>query len=71
MFLNVMSWPILVNVCTPLSLVFLSVLFVCRWFLLPCGNETGISQPICLSRDESNPCIIGYEILDETYLFIV
>ncbi|XP_075654104.1 zeaxanthin epoxidase, chloroplastic isoform X1 [Castanea sativa] len=30
-----------------------------EWFLLPCGNETGISQPICLSRDENNPCIIG------------
>ncbi|XP_030974401.1 zeaxanthin epoxidase, chloroplastic [Quercus lobata] len=30
-----------------------------EWCLLPCGNETGISQPICLSRDESNPCIIG------------
>lgn len=30
-----------------------------EWCLLPCGNETGISQPICLSRDGSNPCIIG------------
>ncbi|KAL4644814.1 hypothetical protein ACB092_02G190800 [Castanea dentata] len=30
-----------------------------EWFLLPCGNETGISQPICLSRDENDPCIIG------------
>uniref|UniRef100_A0A2N9H858 Zeaxanthin epoxidase, chloroplastic n=1 Tax=Fagus sylvatica TaxID=28930 RepID=A0A2N9H858_FAGSY len=30
-----------------------------EWFLLPCGNETGTSHPICLSRDESNPCFIG------------
>ncbi|KAE7999617.1 hypothetical protein FH972_004025 [Carpinus fangiana] len=30
-----------------------------EWFLLPCGNETGALQPICLSRDESKPCIIG------------
>ncbi|GLT54122.1 hypothetical protein SLA2020_273490 [Shorea laevis] len=30
-----------------------------EWFWLPCGNETGALQPICLSRDESKPCIIG------------
>jgi hypothetical protein len=51
--------------------VFISILAVCRWFLLPCGNETGALQPICLSRDESKPCIIGYEDFDETYIFVV
>ncbi|XP_041004040.1 zeaxanthin epoxidase, chloroplastic [Juglans microcarpa x Juglans regia] len=30
-----------------------------EWFLLPCGNQNGPSQPICLSRDENRPCIIG------------
>ncbi|KAL5557005.1 hypothetical protein UlMin_039241 [Ulmus minor] len=29
------------------------------WFLLPCGEDTGSSQPVCLNRDENKPCIIG------------
>ncbi|POO02807.1 Zeaxanthin epoxidase [Trema orientale] len=30
-----------------------------EWFLLPYGNDTTSSQPICLNRDENTPCIIG------------
>ncbi|CAK8539730.1 unnamed protein product [Lathyrus sativus] len=30
-----------------------------EWNLLPCGNEASILEPICLSQDETNPCIIG------------
>nr|AMJ39489.1 zeaxanthin epoxidase 1 isoform [Bixa orellana] len=30
-----------------------------EWILLPFGNEAIVSQPLCLSRDESKPCIIG------------
>ncbi|XP_044470270.1 zeaxanthin epoxidase, chloroplastic [Mangifera indica] len=32
-----------------------------EWFLLPSGSETVVSQPICLSRNEDQPCIIGCE----------
>ncbi|XP_058777982.1 zeaxanthin epoxidase, chloroplastic-like [Vicia villosa] len=31
-----------------------------EWNLLPCGNEASFLEPICLSQDERNPCIIGY-----------
>ncbi|KAF5736150.1 zeaxanthin epoxidase chloroplastic [Tripterygium wilfordii] len=30
-----------------------------EWYLLPWGNETVVSGPICLIRDENKPCIIG------------
>ncbi|KAL5099270.1 hypothetical protein RYX36_003597 [Vicia faba] len=30
-----------------------------EWNLLPCGNEASFLEPICLSRDETNPFIIG------------
>ncbi|XP_057970191.1 zeaxanthin epoxidase, chloroplastic [Malania oleifera] len=30
-----------------------------EWFLFPLGNETGDLQPICLSRDENRPCVVG------------
>ncbi|CAL5187891.1 unnamed protein product [Lathyrus oleraceus] len=30
-----------------------------EWNLLPCGNEASLLEPICLGRDETNPCIIG------------
>ncbi|MED6183379.1 hypothetical protein PIB30_037384 [Stylosanthes scabra] len=30
-----------------------------EWILLPCGDETGLSKPICLNRDEMKPCVIG------------
>ncbi|KAK9285784.1 hypothetical protein L1049_024985 [Liquidambar formosana] len=30
-----------------------------EWFLFPYGNETGALEPICLSKDENKPCIIG------------
>lgn len=31
-----------------------------RWFLFPVGNEVVASQPICLSRDENKPFMIGW-----------
>ncbi|XP_061371191.1 zeaxanthin epoxidase, chloroplastic-like isoform X1 [Gastrolobium bilobum] len=37
-----------------------------EWILLPCGDETGLSEPICLSRNEMKPCIIG-SALQEDY----
>ncbi|KAJ1421237.1 Zeaxanthin epoxidase [Sesbania bispinosa] len=30
-----------------------------EWMLLPCGDKTYLSTPICLTRDEMKPCIIG------------
>ncbi|XVF61161.1 hypothetical protein PTKIN_Ptkin08bG0107300 [Pterospermum kingtungense] len=30
-----------------------------EWFLIPVGNEVVTSQPICLSRDENQPFMIG------------
>nr|AIP98334.1 ZEP [Medicago sativa] len=30
-----------------------------EWFLLPCGEETGLSKPIRLTQNEMKPCIIG------------
>ncbi|KAK3015458.1 hypothetical protein RJ639_006820 [Escallonia herrerae] len=30
-----------------------------EWFLLPCGNKEAASEPIFLSRDEKEPCIVG------------
>ncbi|XP_057449521.1 zeaxanthin epoxidase, chloroplastic-like [Lotus japonicus] len=30
-----------------------------EWILLPCGDEAGLSKPICLRHDETKPCIIG------------
>ncbi|XP_022149509.1 zeaxanthin epoxidase, chloroplastic [Momordica charantia] len=30
-----------------------------EWFLLPQGDEAGVSQPIPLSRDENGACVIG------------
>ncbi|CAL0314406.1 unnamed protein product [Lupinus luteus] len=38
-----------------------------EWFLLPCGNEAGFSEPICLSQDEMKPYIIGSK-QQESYL---
>nr|AMJ39490.1 zeaxanthin epoxidase 2 [Bixa orellana] len=38
-----------------------------EWFLFPVGNGTVASQPICLSRDESKPCIIGSEKQNSFY----
>ncbi|XWS45271.1 hypothetical protein CRYUN_Cryun15aG0122100 [Craigia yunnanensis] len=32
-----------------------------EWFLLPVGSEIVASQPICLSRDENKPFMIGSE----------
>ncbi|XP_007047261.2 PREDICTED: zeaxanthin epoxidase, chloroplastic isoform X2 [Theobroma cacao] len=32
-----------------------------EWFLFPVGNEVVASQPICLSRDENKPFMIGSE----------
>ncbi|KAJ4714876.1 Zeaxanthin epoxidase, chloroplastic [Melia azedarach] len=32
-----------------------------EWFLVPSGSEAVVSQPICLSRDENEPCAIGSE----------
>ena len=29
------------------------------WFLLPQGGEASVSQPICLRKDENQPCLIG------------
>lgn len=29
------------------------------WFLLPQGGKASVSQPICLRRDENQPCLIG------------
>nr|ADI56522.1 zeaxanthin epoxidase [Citrullus lanatus] len=29
------------------------------WFLLPQGGEASVSHPICLPRDENQPCLIG------------
>ncbi|CAI8588868.1 unnamed protein product [Vicia faba] len=37
-----------------------------EWNLLPCGNEASFLEPICLSRDETNPFIIG-SIQQEDY----
>ncbi|XP_027360553.1 zeaxanthin epoxidase, chloroplastic-like isoform X4 [Abrus precatorius] len=30
-----------------------------EWILFPCGDEAGLSRPICLTQDEMKPCIIG------------
>ncbi|KAE9596671.1 hypothetical protein Lal_00007834 [Lupinus albus] len=38
-----------------------------EWFLLPCGDEAGFSEPICLSQDETKPYIIGSK-QQENYL---
>nr|AFK33361.1 unknown [Lotus japonicus] len=33
-----------------------------EWTLLPCGDETGHSEPIRISQNEMKPCIIGSEL---------
>lgn len=38
-----------------------------RWFLLPCGHEIVASEPICLSRDENTPCMVGYVLIFQVY----
>ncbi|XP_004511928.1 zeaxanthin epoxidase, chloroplastic-like [Cicer arietinum] len=38
-----------------------------EWNLLPCRDEAGFLKPICLSRDEANPCIIGSMQQQEDY----
>ncbi|WJX55368.1 zeaxanthin epoxidase [Trifolium repens] len=38
-----------------------------EWNLLPCGDETPLLKPICLSQDETNPCIIGSAQQQEDY----
>ncbi|KAK7331073.1 hypothetical protein VNO77_25285 [Canavalia gladiata] len=38
-----------------------------EWILLPQGDETGHSEPICLSRNEMKPCIIGSAPPEEDY----
>ncbi|XP_012079233.1 zeaxanthin epoxidase, chloroplastic [Jatropha curcas] len=30
-----------------------------EWFLLPLGNKVVVSEPICLSRNENTPCVVG------------
>lgn len=32
-----------------------------EWFLLPCGDNSAVSEPIRLSRDENAPCMVGSE----------
>ncbi|KAF2295249.1 hypothetical protein GH714_032298 [Hevea brasiliensis] len=36
-----------------------------EWFLLPCGNDDVVSEPICLSRDENAPCMVGNVSLED------
>ncbi|MCH80926.1 zeaxanthin epoxidase chloroplastic-like [Trifolium medium] len=38
-----------------------------EWNLLPCGDDTRLLKPICLSQDETNPCIIGSVRQQEDY----
>ncbi|KAK7263131.1 hypothetical protein RJT34_30716 [Clitoria ternatea] len=38
-----------------------------EWILLPHGDETSLSKPVCLSRNEMKPCIIGSAPLEEDH----
>ncbi|ESQ31187.1 hypothetical protein EUTSA_v10003769mg [Eutrema salsugineum] len=32
-----------------------------EWYLIPYGNECSVSETLCLTKDEDQPCIIGSE----------
>ncbi|XP_045829789.1 zeaxanthin epoxidase, chloroplastic-like [Trifolium pratense] len=36
-----------------------------EWFLLPCGDQTGLSKPIRLTQNEMKPFIIGSAVQDD------
>lgn len=61
-----LSVPIIFTLHDSKSLFFHALVMyfaLCRWLLLPSGKETSPQQPICLSRDESTGCIIGYGLV--------